>query len=165
MILYDAMGRPVDVRRMVEYYSQQAAITQPQAINDIKPPPAIPPSNDEWTLKPQQEVPAIQNTPLNKDGIYFQQITEEINIQAIGNKEARLGDTLLFYNPETGELYKKYVDFMTGQLHIESAKFTTGQVATPLITVDKLHDMVIALSKDVEEMKGVILDVDSNDDT
>lgn len=148
MVLYDGFGRPVDIRKMIEHYSKQESNTTTQFED----------GEGEWSLKKND---STTSTTSKSQLINFQPIDSSTNIQELGNKEARLGDTIYLINVDTGELYKKYVDFMTGQLHIESAKFTKGQIATPLLTVDKLHDMLLGMAKELEELKGRILDNDT----
>lgn len=152
MILYDGLGRPVDVKRMIEHYAKQGSTTT----TDFEQ------GEGDWNLRGSA---TATNAPTEIRSLKFELIDSSTSIQEIGNKEARFGETLYYLNPDTGELYKKYVDFMTGQLHIESAKFTKGQTATPLLTVDALHDIVLGMAKELEELKGRVLDSDNQDNS
>lgn len=165
MILYDAMGRPVDVNQMLRYYNQKIGPHQ-FAPKDPAPQPQpvqytpLAPEN-EWNINLSGKSVAPE-TPSTTTSVSFTKITSVINISEFMNKEARLGDTLLCYNEETGELYKKYVDFLTGEMVIETAKFTKGPKAEPGITVDKLYEIVKTLSAELDEIKGAVLDVKDN---
>jgi len=154
MILYDQYGRPVDIRTMMQYYNQKVG-PSPFAPEEAK---QRAPDTNEWNInlsgKPEVSQPTTNFSIETDPGIKFQPISSGANIQELGNKEARLGDTMLYYNPDTGELYKKYVDFLTGQLIVESAKFTKGKSAVPLLTVDKLHEMMLTMQADINSMKG-----------
>jgi hypothetical protein len=72
-----------------------------------------------------------------------------------------LGETLYFYNAASGELYKKYVDFITGHLIVETAKFSKAEVKkedVPTVIIDpridELYKQVEQLATEIEALKG-----------
>ena len=104
-----------------------------------------------------QSMPIATDKPPCKE---FMLIDTTTNINEIGNKEARLGETLLFYNEQTGEVYKKYVDFLSGRMILEVAQFTkfggdgvTTETVSTDPRIDELYGQVELLRGEIESLK------------
>ncbi|MCL1924278.1 MAG: hypothetical protein FWF50_01685 [Defluviitaleaceae bacterium] len=145
---YNHQGQPIDIYGNI--------------VPQFKPPyPHVVPPNaqlkqqEKWSLKPQSTQPNHSNSSVDNEPIQsFSIIDDTANLQEIGNKEARFGDTMFYYNPSNGMLFKKYVDFLTGIMHVETAQFqkTTDTQVSP--TVVEVEDPRInELLQEVQQLK------------
>jgi len=172
---YNQMGQPIDMygrmltplnqpqqqaQHMQNFPPLQRPLPphmQPQGYNNI------PNSTTNWDLLDANTQPEKVVTSSVKCQ-NFQIISDSDNIQELGNKDARLGDILYFYNPSRGLVIKKYVDFLSGQMITENAQFNKvvqpQQSVTPVSDprIDQLNTQIEAMKKEIEDLKELIFD-------
>lgn len=135
----DYLGRPI-AQPLTQTFNpyQQNPVTSFSANNQ---------SQDQWNLKPNN------NDKTGTNETVFLDLTSADNIQEVGNKEARLGETLYYYNKISGELYKKYVDFLTGHMVVESATFVKApEMAQNNAQNDPRIDQLLDKIKELENV-------------
>jgi len=128
----------------------------------VQPPPMQEQPKSEWEM--EAPIKKQDNTwdflNMSSDDYQFKKIDNTTNVQDAHNKDAWLGETIYMFNAETGQLFKKYVDFSIGKLIIEIARFEKPeemQVA-PVVYQDDRYDelaqTVISLQRELEELKN-----------
>ena len=142
-LYYNKHGQPIDI---------YGRLLDPQVVPPFQRIQQQQPEVKEWDLN-------LTEPKTTDNFIKFEQIDDTTNVQELRNKEARLGDTLYFYNPKTGEIYKKYVDFMTGLMEVEKAQFekvNQGEKEEKVLAdprIDELSEQFKRLEEEVKELK------------
>jgi hypothetical protein len=150
---------------MMEYYSTQPAFQQ-QAQQPAPQPPQQ--QQNEWNIDLTGRGSAQASTPVppvveETPTLRFTLVHGDFDVQEAGNKEARLGDTLYFVNPTAGTMFKKYVDYSTGQMIVETAQF--ARTPSEPVQSEPSHELLAlaeqlnALQLEVADLKGAILSV------
>lgn len=177
-MLFNIHGHPVNmdkIKQMIKFYDEKENQSTPTT---SEPAPQKDEENDGWGTLNLSGAATTTSQPLTSErpGTLFQTITAGDDIQQLGNKEVRLGETQHFYNPDAGELYRKSMDYLDGRLVLEKAIFVKEEINTPTsqsdTTLDKLNEaltklteIVMPLVEDMADLKGAITSATTETDS
>lgn len=122
------------------------------------------PQQSDWDLTRTSAQNNTHQTPLNV--AQFVKIEDSTAIQDLGNKEVWMGETVYYYNPTTGDLFKKYVDYLANKIVLEVAKFEKVGSQPEIVAnvddprVDELEETTSVLMTEIEKLKSATAEIE-----